>query len=119
MLNTLQETICDMQPNPGHKILIRHFLSASKRQEFVEFMGAMFSHWTRCKMKKWVIGVQSSQKTGAQSAVSTILQKGVTVQYSENEKASNRQHRNFHRVKKQNISFFFFLFTKKAKHITN
>lgn len=75
----------------------------------MEFMGAMFSHWTRCKMKKRVIGVQSSQKTGAQSAVSTILQKGVTVQYSENEKASNRQHRNFHRVKSKTFLFFFFL----------
>lgn len=75
-LTCLQETICDMQPNPGHKILIRHFLSASKRQEFVE-------------MKKQVIGVRSSQETGAQSAISTILQKGVTVQYSENVKASN------------------------------
>lgn len=32
-LTCLQETIGDMQPNPGHKILIRHFLSASKRQE--------------------------------------------------------------------------------------
>lgn len=57
-------------------------------------------------MKKQVIGVQSSQKTGAQTAISTILQKGVTVQYSENGKASNRQQRNFDRVKSKKHFFF-------------
>lgn len=55
-LTCLQETICDMQPNPGHKILIRHFLSASKRQEFVEFMGARFWHWLCCKWRsRWLV----------------------------------------------------------------
>lgn len=66
------------------------------------------------QMKKQV-SVQSSQKTGAQSAISTILQKGVTVQYSENAKASNST--GTFKGKKQNISFF--LFTRKVKYITN
>jgi len=68
-------------------------------------------------MEQRVIGVRSSQKTGAQSAVSTVRQKGVTVQYSGNEKASNRQRGNFHRVKSKTFLFFSFFFLQGKQNI--